>query len=156
MSTAAERLAAAKDRMDQISREHADRRELRERRSREARESAASNLAKQGQLADKTIERLQEMGKRQKAAGGWNTSAATEKKAVEYRFGADDEDQPYESAPPPAQPWAQPAPAQPSWSTPPTTPLPAQPAPPPPPPRAPRRAPRVDEDDDFGSQTWLT
>ncbi|MEV0678485.1 hypothetical protein AB0I60_18405 [Actinosynnema sp. NPDC050436] len=149
MSVASDRLAAAKSRMDEISREHADRRELRERRSREAREKAGASLDKQAAVAEKTIERIQEAGKRQKAAGGWGTTAATEKKSGEYSFGSED-DEPTYQAPAPGTGWA---------SGPAPTPPPAPPvAPPPPAPvrPAPRRPAPVDDEDDFGGQSWLT
>ncbi|MBW4716014.1 hypothetical protein [Saccharothrix obliqua] len=153
MSVASDRLAAAKSRMDQISREHADRRELRERHSREAREKAGQSLDKQAAVAEKTIERIQEAGKRQKAAGGWGTTAATEKKGGEYRFGAE-EDEPTYEAPAPGNTWVS------STPPPPTPPPPVTPPPPAPRPTPPRPAPRrpapVDDDDDFGGQSWLT
>jgi type II secretory pathway component HofQ len=151
MSVASERLAVAMSRMDQISREHADRRELRERRTREAKEQASDSFAKQGQVAQKIVERLNEAEKAQKAAGGWNTQAATEKKSGEYKFGAEDDEPTYETPPPPTT----------SWTPTPQPPLPpptAVPPPPPPPPArpAPRRPAPVDDDDDFGGQSWLT
>ena len=155
MSVASERLAAAKSRLAEISREHADRRELRERRSREAKEKAADSFSKQGQVAQKVVERIEETEARRKAAGGWGTQAATEKKPGEFRFGTEDEEPTYE-APAPGNTWTTPAP------TPPTTPFPAvaAPVPPPPPPPAVRPAPRrpapVDDDEDFGGQSWLT
>ncbi|RKT57710.1 hypothetical protein [Saccharothrix australiensis] len=156
MSVASDRLAAAKSRMDQISREHADRRELRERRSREARDKAGQSLDKQAAVAEKTIERIQEAGKRQKAAGGWGTTAATTKKGGEYRFGAEDDEPTYETAAP-GTGWTAgpitPTPPPPAAAPPP----PVTPPPPPPPARpAPRRPTPVDDDDDFGGQSWLT
>ncbi|MBB5954901.1 hypothetical protein FHS29_001471 [Saccharothrix tamanrassetensis] len=154
MSVASDRLAAAKSRMDEISREHADRRELRERRSREARDKAGQSLDKQAAVAEKTIERIQEAGKRQKAAGGWGTTAATEKKSGEFRFGTEDDEPTYETAAP-GTGWVAGPPATPV--TPPPPPPVAPPPPPPPPVRpAPRRPAPVDDDDDFGSQSWLT
>ncbi|PSL54738.1 hypothetical protein B0I31_106254 [Saccharothrix carnea] len=151
MSVASDRLAVAMSRMDQISREHADRRELRERRTREAKEQASDSFAKQGQTAQKIVERLNEAEKAQKAAGGWNTKAATEKKSGEFKFGTEDDEPTYETPPPVNTAWS---------PTPPPPPQPpvAAPAPPPPPPRptAPRRPAPVDDDDDFGGQSWLT
>lgn len=165
MSTAAERLAAAKSRLVEISREHADRRELRERRTREAREKSAESFSKQVATAQKMVERIEENEKLKKAAGGWDTKAATEKKGGEYRFGGEEDEPTYEaSSPPGSWPPAPPAPAG-DWSTPAAgtwapTPPPPPPATPPPPPPAARPAPRrpapVDDDEDFGSQSWLT
>ncbi|MBM7812736.1 hypothetical protein [Saccharothrix algeriensis] len=211
MSAASDRLAAAKNRLDQISREHSDRRELRERRSREARDKAGESLDKQAAAAQKTIERIQEAGKRQKAAGGWGTAAATAKKGGEFRFGAEDDEPTYETAgpgtgwtagpatPPPGSGWtagpatspsgsgwaagpatsppgsgwtagaapaagrptapAAPAPARAADpATPPGAGRPATPPPVTPPPArpAPRRPAPVEDDDDFGGQSWLT
>ncbi|XVS63899.1 hypothetical protein ACQPYE_37570 [Actinosynnema sp. CA-299493] len=152
MSVASDRLAAAMSRMDQISREHADRRELRERHTREAKEQARDSFSKQGQIAQKIVERLEENEKAQKAAGGWNTKAATEKKSGEFKFGAEDDEPTYETPPPaPTSSWT------PTPPPPPVQPPAATPPPPPPPPRpAPRRPTPVDDDDDFGSQSWLT
>ncbi|WP_158844770.1 hypothetical protein [Saccharothrix deserti] len=155
MSVASDRLAAAMSRMDEISREHADRRELRERRSREAKEKAGESFSKQGEIAQKIVERIQETEKAQKAAGGWGTQAATEKKSGEFKFGAEDEEPTY-GTPSPANTWsaAPPPPVQPPVAA------PVPPPPPPPPVAPPRPAPRrrapVDDDDDFGSQSWLT
>ncbi|MCE7000035.1 hypothetical protein LZG04_35250 [Saccharothrix sp. S26] len=148
MSVASDRLAVAMSRLDQIAREHADRRELRERRTREAKEQASDSFAKQGQVAQKIVERLEEAEKAQKAAGGWNTKAATEKKSGEYKFGAEDDDPTYETPPPLPTSWTPiPPPVQP----------PTAPPPPPPAPRpTPRRPAPVDDDDDFGGQSWLT
>ncbi len=167
MSVASDRWAAAKSRMDQIAREHADRRELRERHSREARDKAGDSLDKQAATAQKTIERIQEAGKRQKAAGGWGTTAATEKKTGEFSFGSEDDEPTYE-AQAPGTGWATgptptPTPAT-AWTTAPTTqapppppPVTPPPTPPPPPARhAPRRPAPADDDDDFGGQSWLT
>jgi hypothetical protein len=153
MSVASDRLAAAMSRMDQISREHADRRELRERRTREAKEQAGDSFAKQGQTAQKIVERIEANEKAQKAAGGWNTQAATEKKSGEYRFGTEDDEPAYETPPPVNTSW------QPTPPLPPVQPPPAVPPPPPPLPPvrpAPRRPAPTDDDDDFGSQSWLT
>ncbi|MEU4802106.1 hypothetical protein [Actinosynnema sp. NPDC023587] len=151
MSVASDRLAAAKSRMDQISREHADRRELRERRSREARDKAGASLDKQAAVAEKTIERIQEAGKRQKAAGGWGTAAATEKKNGEFTFGTEDDEPTYQT-PAPGTGWV-PGPPPAAPAAPPVAPAPPAPAPVRPAPR--RRAP-ADDDDDFGGQSWLT
>ncbi|MBY8850572.1 hypothetical protein K7G98_20040 [Saccharothrix sp. MB29] len=152
MSVASERLAAAKSRLDEISREHADRRELRERRSREAKEKAADSFSKQG----RSRRRSSSASRRPKRAEGrrrWGTQAATEKKPGEFRFGTEDEEPTYE-APAPGNTWTTPAP----------TPRPrrsrgaARPA-------APaaargeagsRRPAPVDDDEDFGGQSWLT
>ncbi|CCH35099.1 hypothetical protein ABZ816_21280 [Actinosynnema sp. NPDC047251] len=158
MSVASDRLAAAKSRMDEISREHADRRELRERHSREARDKAGASLDKQAAVAEKTIERIQEAGKRQKAAGGWGTAAATEKKSGEFRFGSEDDEPTYEAQAPGTGWAAGPPTATPPPPQPPVTPPPPPPAVPSPPPvrPAPRRRAPVDDDDDFGGQSWLT
>ncbi|MFI9814810.1 hypothetical protein [Saccharothrix variisporea] len=155
MSASAERLAAALSRMDQIDREAADRRELRERHAREARDKAGDAFSKQASIAEKTIERIQEAGKAQKAAGGWGTTAATQKKGGEFQFGTEDDEPTYEAQQQPGYGWSSGGPAAPVTPPPPVA--PPAPTPPPPPARpAPRRPAPVDDDDDFGGQSWLT
>lgn len=148
MSVASDRLAAARSRMEDISREHSARRELRERKAREARDAAGEALAKQGKVAEQTIDRIQEAGRRQKAAGGWGTTAATQKKGGEYRFDTGD-DEPTYQAPQPGAGWVAPPPPV-------SAPPPPPPVAPPPARPAPRRPAPVDDDEDFGTQSWLT
>lgn len=155
----ADRIALAMSKMDDISREHADRRELRERQTREAKDGANANLMKQGPLAEKTIERIQEAGKRQREAGGWGTAAATEKKPSEFHFGGEDDEDPGYQAPPAGKwPYVPQAEAvAPPVAAPPPPPPPVEPPPPAPAARPqPRRRPVADDDDDFGGQSWLT
>ncbi|KAA2264685.1 hypothetical protein F0L68_06225 [Solihabitans fulvus] len=152
--SAEDRLNAALAKQDVITREHAERRDLRERRGNELAAQSKEGFAKQGQLMGKFFERMQEMNKKQKAAGGWGTSAATEKDSGVLNMGfEDDTEQPKDEfddyRPAPGGWGAQPEPVV------------EAPAPPPPPPAAPTRASRrsvqhSDDDDDLSGQSWLT
>ncbi|MCP2254728.1 hypothetical protein LY13_003498 [Prauserella aidingensis] len=130
------RAAAALARFDRINRELADRRALRERKAAEAKQRASDNLARRGEVAERSAKHLIELAKRQRANSGFDTGRSREEEEHVLRFGAEDET----AAEPPTRHMLPPQP-------------PASPAPPPPP-RGP--APADDhEDDDFSHETYL-
>ncbi|ATE57393.1 hypothetical protein [Actinosynnema pretiosum] len=84
MSSAADRLAAVKNRMATVLRDHADTRVLREERVKESAAKAADSLVKQGRTAEKVIGRIQEIGRAKRGA-------AAVKKPDVYSFGPEDD-----------------------------------------------------------------
>lgn len=152
MGEAADRFAAAQRRLDAIESEQEARRSLRSRQIEASRSQAMDNFAKQGATAQKTVERLQEMGKRQKQAGGWATGSAMRDRSGQFSFG---EAEPVYQDPPPRSVAPSAAPAAPS--APPTTPIETQPPAPAPAPATRRRParPEPDDDDDFSNQSWM-
>ncbi|WP_394615365.1 hypothetical protein JNUCC0626_37200 [Lentzea sp. JNUCC 0626] len=155
---------ALEARFEATNREHAERAELAGRKvdqaMAEAKEKNEKNLAN----AAKVGARLHEMAGRQKAAGGWGTQAATDKKTGEYAFGTE-EDSEQDDMPgfrpggwaPPSSPVPTPEPVVPVAPVRAAPTLP--PPPPPPPPARPARRPQrpvVDDDDDMSNQSWLS
>lgn len=154
-------IRALEARMEATNREHSERADLASRKvdqaMAEAKEKNEQNLAN----AAKVATRLHEMAGRQKAAGGWGTAAATEKKTGEYAFGTEEDDE-QDDMPgfrpggwaPPSAPAPAPEPVAPAYVAP-TPPPPPPPVRQPPAPRRPQR-PVVDDDDDMSNQSWLS
>ena len=131
------RAAAALARFDRINRELADRRALRERRAAEAKQRASDNLARRGEVAERSAKHLIELAKRQRANSGFDTGRSREEEEHVLRFGVDDE---AAAAEPPTQHMLSPQPAPPASQPQPT--------------RGP--VPAYDEDDDdFSHETYL-
>lgn len=169
------RAAAAISRLNQISREMADRRALRERKAAAIKQQAVENLQKQGAVAERATKHLAELARRQKGAGGWVTEKALSNKDNVLGFPPEDEERADEefprltgpAAPVPPPPTATPETAAPPESqptqrkyspsvAPPVAPEPPQPTPPPPPRRARHRRDEGFDDDDFSNNSWLT
>ncbi|AUS79216.1 hypothetical protein C1701_13555 [Actinoalloteichus sp. AHMU CJ021] len=166
--SAAERLAAAKGRLAGITKEHGDRRALLERRVTESRKKLREQTQQRFAHAAAVAKRLHESAVRRKEAGGWDTSAATQRGGGgEFAFGPEDEEptsDQYGGAPvghPPARPAAEPAPAPEPRR--PDVPVagPAAPSPGAPrpglggPPLTSRRRRDDDEDEDYSEGGWL-
>ena len=125
----------------------------------DAKEKNEQNLAN----AAKVATRLHEMAGRQKAAGGWGTAAATEKKSGEFAFGTEEDEE--QDDMPGFRPGGWAPPSSPAPTPEPVAPVYQAPAPPPPPPAPPVRQPPavrrpqrpvVDDDDDLSNQSWLS
>ncbi|GAA1207494.1 hypothetical protein [Prauserella alba] len=149
------RAAAALARFDQINRELADRRALRERKAAEAKQRASENLARRGEVAERSAKHLIELAKRQRANSGFDTGRSREDEEHVLQFGVEDES--VATAEPSTYTAERPTytAERPTQHT-----APAQGAPPQAPPPAPqpvrRAAPAYDEDDeDFSNETYL-
>lgn len=159
--SAHDKAAKARARMDQVSREMAERRALRARKGKAAHERARDSLLKQGPVAAQVAKHLGELGRRRRQAGGWATEKTDRDKDYIMGFGGEEERDKfaYRAAP---RPQTAPPPGgigvldedevEPERPTPPAPEAPAA--------RQPRhRAPvrtEIDDEDDFSNQsTWM-
>ncbi|MBB3662102.1 hypothetical protein FB384_001006 [Prauserella sediminis] len=86
------RAAAALARFDQINRELADRQALRERKAAEAKQRASENLARRGEVAERSAKHLIELAKRQRANSGFDTGRSREDEEHVLQFDVEDEE----------------------------------------------------------------
>jgi seryl-tRNA synthetase len=150
-------IAALRSRMETTSRELKDRAELSTKKIDQVMAEGKEKSDKALKTAAAVATRLHERAASQKAAGGWGTAAATTKKTGEFDIGVEDDEEETDDlaayrqatalkAPPPPAPEPAPTPpATPAWA-----PAGGRTAAT----RRPQRA--TQDDDDFGSQSWLS